>query len=125
MEASGGWTVISTEENNNAIVPDLNSNVSSIENYFEAIGELERKCRLCSTTVKVTPKSKWNIKRHFKAKHSIEWAQMEGVSATRKSQVRYMKNSDQFLLCARPKYLLVFLRIILVSKEHQPRFKHT
>lgn len=87
MERLGGWTVITPEENNNAIALDPNYNVSSIKDNFEAIGEFERKCRLCSSTVKITPRSKWNMNRHFKKQHSIEWAGIEAFSKTIKPQV--------------------------------------
>lgn len=56
---------------------DSNSNVSSIKDYFDVIGELERKCRLCASTVEITANSNCGMKIHFMRKHFTELAKIE------------------------------------------------
>lgn len=88
MEASGGWTIISqAEENINSIVP-VSSSEPSINDYFEKVGENERKCRLCFATVKVNH-SNWNMKSHFKHKHSTEWSTKFEPFLKTKPKVRF------------------------------------
>lgn len=75
MTASDRWSIINElEENNNSFVPPSNSGKPSVYDYFEKVGDFERKCRLCSSTVKITAKSGWGMKQHFKLKHHTKWS---------------------------------------------------
>lgn len=97
MAAPGDWSIIKTaEENNNAIVPCSNFKKPSIDDYFEEVDEVKRKCRLCSSTVKVTAVSNWGMKSHLKHKHSTEWSsKFEPFLRTVKTKVRMKPRGDK------------------------------
>lgn len=88
MAAPEGWTLIKAEET--CGLTDLFPSFAelSITDYFEVISERARKCRLCSSTVNITARSYWNLKRHFKAKHIAEWNEIEPIIKTAKPKVR-------------------------------------
>lgn len=88
MAAPEGWTFVKTEETCDLTDFVPNSAKLSIKDYFEVISERARKCRLCSSTVNITAKSFWNLKRHFKAKHIAEWNEVEPIIKNAKSKVR-------------------------------------
>lgn len=74
--APEGWTIISEPEVN-TIVTALESSkhvVKDINDYFEVVGDVERKCNLCSREIRLNAeKNSWPLKRHFKSKHQAEW----------------------------------------------------
>lgn len=72
MAASEGWSITKTEENDSVLAPGSSSKLPFIKDYFEVVGENERKCCLCSSTVKITKSSNWGMKSHFTNKHSTE-----------------------------------------------------
>lgn len=84
MAASEGWTVIDMGANNNSIVSDSNAVASDIRHHFEVIDQRQRKCRVCSSIIKISTRSYWNLKCHFKNKHHDEWKKIERNSKTAK-----------------------------------------
>lgn len=90
MAAAKGAGLIKIEENGEVFVPVTTSVVPSIKNYFDVIGDNERKCRLCSSIVKVHASSSWGLKSHFKNKHPTEWTTNFQTAVTpRKSKVSF------------------------------------
>lgn len=93
MAASDGWVIIPFDENNNSIglhsKDTENSARLTIRDYFDVIDEKERKCHLCSATIKITAKSYWNLKTHFKSKHFDEWTKLQSAARIAKPKVRF------------------------------------
>lgn len=86
------WNAISqSEENNILVVLDHSDNVEKgINDYFEVIGDFDRKCNLCSREIRLnTTKSVFSLKRHFKSKHLAEWTKLESFMNIRKPKVRF------------------------------------
>lgn len=70
---------------------------STTKDYFGVIGERERKCRLCAATIMMSGKTYWNLKRHLKAKHFTEWANIEHSVKTPKAKVRMHIDIECFI----------------------------
>lgn len=70
MAVSDIWTLIEKIEKNPTI---SNSIVPTVNDYFEAIGHLERQCLMCASTIKITHRSNWGMKSHLKSRHPTEW----------------------------------------------------
>lgn len=64
MAMKDGWTFV--KEIDEFIKEDIND-------QYEVIDELRRKCLLCSKEIKIAKSSKWNMKSHFKHSHPTEW----------------------------------------------------
>lgn len=80
MTSENGWAVISLKDDSNVldtvqtVKMDMEMDaVSSIHDLFEVIDDRARKCIVCSAVVKITAKSNWGMKQHFKGKHPSEW----------------------------------------------------
>lgn len=100
MATAGGWTIIPPEEKHNSVDTGKkrNPDVPCISDYYEVVGEYERKCRLCFTTIKIAPTTGWNMKVHFKRKHANEWStQFEPFLRPTKSKVRLIFNWIKWL----------------------------
>lgn len=90
---SNGWTVISTKVESDELIADSETKTKSINDYYEETGDLERKCRLCATIVKIAKTTKWNLKQHFKKRHPIEWAsEFEPFLRTVQAKVCYQQS---------------------------------
>lgn len=94
--ASPECSIIDAEEITNSIVDveekKIRSREPSIQDYFEEINAIDRKCRLCSSTIKYFDgKGCANMRRHLKALHFMEWTKIEPFIKTRKSRVRFRK----------------------------------
>lgn len=90
--ASEEWTIISQPEvNNNVTAPESSKHVvKDINDYFEVVGDVERKCILCSREMRLNAeKNSWPLKRHFKSKHQAEWNKLLPFMKKYKSKVRF------------------------------------
>lgn len=109
-----GFTIINQpEKNNNAIVPDPSAHlVKDINAYFEVIGDLKRKCNLCSIEVRKNPKNgDRNLRYHIMTKHQTEWnllipflkfrkpkVSFVGVRLTQRSQIKESDKNRRWLM---------------------------
>lgn len=95
MAAPKGWNIMNDDqrdENSNRIVPG-SSGVSNINDYFEEVGDFERKCTLCSKVLRLNRnKSIFNLNIHFEKKHKAEWTELEPFVKKRQRKPKVRQN---------------------------------
>lgn len=103
MAANDGWAIIHSKDDNKLTLRDSLemkcSGVPSMQDYFEEIDAIYRKCRICSVKIKyIASNGGASMKGHLRTKHFIEWTKIEPFMKTRNRTVRMYFECVKYVL---------------------------